>query len=105
MNNRLFRTPEAGWKSMGTDGFAGTLDPRYGDFITPEQHIPDTGMPGVDWETCMTMNTTWGYSEHDHAVEKQRNADPQSGGHCQQGRQLPAQHRPQGRRQRAAGKR
>ena len=23
-------------------------------------------MPGVDWETCMTMNTTWGYSEHDH---------------------------------------
>jgi len=24
-------------------------------------------MPGVDWETCMTINTTWGYSEHDHA--------------------------------------
>ena len=23
-------------------------------------------MPGVDWETCMTLNTTWGYSEHDH---------------------------------------
>ncbi len=66
MNNRLYRTPEAGWKSMGTDGFVGTLDWRYGDFITPEQHIPDTGMPGVDWETCMTMNTTWGYSEHDH---------------------------------------
>jgi len=67
MNNRLFRSPEAGWKSMGTDGFTGTLDPKYGDFITPEQHIPATGMPGVDWETCMTMNTTWGYSEHDHA--------------------------------------
>jgi alpha-L-fucosidase len=67
MNNRLFRTPEAGWKSMGTEGYAPRLDPKYGDFITPEQHIPDTGMPGVDWETCMTMNTTWGYSEHDHA--------------------------------------
>lgn len=67
MNNRLFRSPEAGWKGMGTDGFALTLDPKYGDFITPEQHIPATGMPGVDWETCMTMNTTWGYSEHDHA--------------------------------------
>jgi alpha-L-fucosidase len=67
MNNRLFRIPEAGWKSMGTEGYAPSLDPRYGDFITPEQHIPDTGMPGVDWETCMTMNTTWGYSEHDHA--------------------------------------
>ena len=67
MNNRLYRSAEAGWKSMGTDGFAATLDPKYGDFITPEQHIPATGMPGVDWETCMTMNTTWGYSEHDHA--------------------------------------
>ncbi len=67
MNNRLFRTPEAGWKSMGTEGYAPSLDPRYGDFITPEQHIPPAGMPGVDWETCMTMNTTWGYSEHDHA--------------------------------------
>jgi len=67
MNNRLFRSPEAGWKSMGTDGFTGHLDPKYGDFVTPEQHIPATGMPGVDWETCMTLNTTWGYSEHDHA--------------------------------------
>ena len=67
MNNRLFRSEEAGWKSMGTDGFAASLDPAYGDFITPEQHIPATGMPGVDWETCMTLNTTWGYSAHDQA--------------------------------------
>jgi DUF1680 family protein/alpha-L-fucosidase len=67
MNNRLFRSEEAGWKSMGTDGFAARLDSGYGDFITPEQHIPATGMPGVDWETCMTLNTTWGYSAHDHA--------------------------------------
>ena len=62
MNNRLFRSEEAGWTSMGTDGVIGRLDPGYGDFITPEQHIPATGMPGVDWETCMTLNTTWGYS-------------------------------------------
>lgn len=67
MNNRLFRNEEAGWVSMGTDGYALRLDFKYGDFITPEQHIPATGMPGLDWETCMTMNTTWGYSEHDHA--------------------------------------
>jgi len=67
MNNRLFRSPEAGWKSMGTDGYAARLDAIYGDFVTPEQHIPDTGMPGVDWETCMTLNTTWGYSDHDQA--------------------------------------
>ncbi len=67
MNNRLYRSPEAGWASMGTEGYLPRLDPKYGDFITPEQHIPATGMPGVDWETCMTLNTTWGYSEHDHA--------------------------------------
>ena len=67
MNNRLFRIREAGWKAQGVEGYTPQLDTRYGDFITPEQHIPPTGMPGVDWETCMTMNTTWGYSEHDHA--------------------------------------
>jgi alpha-L-fucosidase len=37
-----------------------------GDFGTPEQHIPATGMPGWDWETCMTMNGTWGYRKDDH---------------------------------------
>jgi alpha-L-fucosidase len=67
MNNRLFRTREAGWAGMGTEGFLPQLDPKYGDFLTPEQRIPATGMPGIDWETCMTLNTTWGYSEHDHA--------------------------------------
>ena len=66
MNNRLFRIPEAGFTGMGTSAISAQLDPKYGDFITPEQHIPATGMPGVDWETCMTLNTTWGYSEHDH---------------------------------------
>jgi alpha-L-fucosidase len=65
MNNRLFRIPEAGFSGMGTAAITPQLDPQYGDFITPEQHIPATGMPGVDWETCMTMNTTWGYSDHD----------------------------------------
>jgi alpha-L-fucosidase len=67
MNNRLFRIPEAGFSGMGTAAISARMDPQYGDFITPEQHIPATGMPGVDWETCMTMNTTWGYSDHDHA--------------------------------------
>ena len=105
MNNRLFRSPEAGWASMGTEGYLPQLDPKYGDFITPEQHIPATGMPGVDWETCMTMNTTWGYSEHDHAWKSDEDADPQPDRHRQQRRQLPAEHRPQRRRQRAGGKR
>ena len=37
-----------------------------GDTETPEQHIPATGFPGRDWETCMTMNNTWGYKSYDH---------------------------------------
>ncbi|MBN2091767.1 alpha-L-fucosidase [candidate division KSB1 bacterium] len=44
-NNRLYRP----WK---------------GDFSTPEQHIPPTGLD-YDWETCMTMNTSWGYKWYD----------------------------------------
>ncbi|MBN1851712.1 MAG: alpha-L-fucosidase [Pirellulales bacterium] len=36
-----------------------------GDSETPEQHIPATGIPGRDWETCMTMNDTWGYKSYD----------------------------------------
>jgi alpha-L-fucosidase len=36
-----------------------------GDTETPEQHIPPTGYPGKDWETCMTMNDTWGYKSYD----------------------------------------
>jgi alpha-L-fucosidase len=37
-----------------------------GDTETPEQHIPATGFPGRDWETCMTMNDTWGFKSDDH---------------------------------------
>jgi len=36
-----------------------------GDFGTPEQQIPPTGLPGIDWETCMTMNDHWGYNKAD----------------------------------------
>ena len=67
MNNRLFRLPEAGFSGMGTDTVSNRMDPQYGDFVTPENFIPPTGLPGVDWETCMTLNTSWGYNEHDHA--------------------------------------
>ncbi|HTG86425.1 MAG TPA: alpha-L-fucosidase, partial [Pyrinomonadaceae bacterium] len=41
-------------------------DQEYaGDFGTPEQEIPANGLPGVDWESCMTMNTTWGFKSYD----------------------------------------
>ncbi|HRJ50975.1 MAG TPA: alpha-L-fucosidase, partial [Phycisphaerales bacterium] len=36
-----------------------------GDFGTPEQEIPSTGLAGQDWESCMTMNDTWGYKASD----------------------------------------
>jgi alpha-L-fucosidase len=37
-----------------------------GDFKTPEQRIPDLSeLDGKDWETCMTMNGTWGYKSYD----------------------------------------
>jgi len=51
----------------GRAGMAGmTTDPDFcGDFGTPEQEIPATGWPGVDWETCMTMNDHWGYNRAD----------------------------------------
>jgi alpha-L-fucosidase len=37
-----------------------------GDTETPEQVIPPQGYPGRDWETCMTMNDTWGYKKNDN---------------------------------------
>ena len=37
-----------------------------GDLETPEQFIPATGYPGKNWESCMTMNGTWGYGANDH---------------------------------------
>ncbi len=36
-----------------------------GDLFTPEQYIPATGIKGL-WETCMTMNDTWGFKTDDH---------------------------------------
>jgi alpha-L-fucosidase len=36
-----------------------------GDLETPEQYIPATGFPGRNWESCMTMNDTWGYKKND----------------------------------------
>ena len=36
-----------------------------GDSETPEQFVPATGFPGRNWETCMTMNDTWGFKSKD----------------------------------------
>jgi len=43
-----------------------------GDTETPEQHIPAQGYPGRDWETCMTINKTWGYKVYDKEFKPTR---------------------------------
>ncbi len=58
INNRV------GAGRSGMEGFT-KGDEFAGDFGTPEQQIPSTGLPGVDWETCMTMNDHWGYNKYD----------------------------------------
>jgi len=58
INNRV------GKGRLGMRGFSKS-DEFAGDYGTPEQRIPPTGLPGVDWETCMTMNDTWGYKSYD----------------------------------------
>jgi len=48
----------------GMAGFSQASE-AVGDFGTPEQEIPASGLPGVDWETCMTMNDHWGWNKSD----------------------------------------
>lgn len=57
INNRVDKGRK-GMEGMDMEGnFAG-------DFGTPEQEIPATGI-AEDWEACMTMNGTWGYKPDD----------------------------------------
>ena len=57
INNRVDKGRK-GMEGMDREGnFAG-------DFGTPEQEIPATGID-EDWEACMTMNRTWGYKPDD----------------------------------------
>ncbi len=58
INNRV------GKGRKGMEGLS-VSDEYAGDFGTPEQQMPPAGLPGVDWETCMTMNDTWGYKTYD----------------------------------------
>jgi alpha-L-fucosidase len=38
--------------------------PLHGDYVTPEQFVPATA-PGERWETCFTMNDSWGWNPDD----------------------------------------
>jgi alpha-L-fucosidase len=59
INNRV------GKGRKGMEGLNKSDQEYSGDFGTPEQQIPASGLPGVDWESCMTMNTTWGFKSYD----------------------------------------
>ena len=59
INNRV------GTGRKGMEGLSKTDREYAGDFGTPEQQIPANGMKGVDWESCMTMNDTWGFKSYD----------------------------------------
>lgn len=52
---------------IGRAGMSGfTANEKFaGDFGTPEQEVPATGVPGLAWETCLTTNRHWGYNERD----------------------------------------
>jgi len=52
----------------GRSGMQGmtTSDDFKGDFGTPEQEVPATGFPGVEWESCITLNNNWGYNKDDN---------------------------------------
>ena len=52
----------------GRNGMAGMTSGEQflGDYGTPEQQIPSNGLPGTDWESCMTMNDSWGFHKNDH---------------------------------------
>ncbi|MBN2138200.1 MAG: alpha-L-fucosidase [Sedimentisphaerales bacterium] len=60
INNRV------GKGRKGMEGLSKGDQDYAGDFGTPEQQIPAKGLPGVDWESCMTMNDTWGFRADDH---------------------------------------
>jgi len=59
VNNRV------GKGRKGMEGMNRSDREYAGDFGTPEQQIPANGIPGVDWESCMTLNDTWGFKSYD----------------------------------------
>ena len=65
INNRV------GHSRQGMSGMSANKD-APGDFGTPEQEVPPQGLPGIDWETCMTLNDTWGFQSFDDGWKDSR---------------------------------
>jgi alpha-L-fucosidase len=65
----------AGWESERMNDMVFELQPEIivnnrngleGDFSTPEQHI-EAAQAGRAWESCMTLNESWGFNRGDDA--------------------------------------
>jgi alpha-L-fucosidase len=57
----------AGCPDLITNNRLGPDKSTGGDYQCSEQRIPSIGSrPGRPWETCMTMNRSWGYKSFDH---------------------------------------
>jgi alpha-L-fucosidase len=65
--------PPDWWRAEELEGMIRSLQPDVlindrlpgrGDFETPEQFVPAVPPPGP-WETCLTMNESWGYNPSD----------------------------------------
>ncbi len=82
-NKADHHTPERWWtKADGIDlyNYLVALDPNLivnervcrnfglGDFECPEKEVPKAPR-SRQWETCQTMNRSWGYNEKDHAYK------------------------------------
>jgi alpha-L-fucosidase len=72
--------PLAMWKGAELIPYLRSLQPDivindrlygFGDYDTPEQFVPPRPLPRR-WETCLTMNESWGYSPSDHEYKSAR---------------------------------
>ena len=69
------------WRAAGLEALVRRLQPGIlindrlpgagADFTTPEQFVPATA-PGGRWETCLTMNRSWGWNPDDRAYKSGR---------------------------------
>jgi len=57
--------------SLQPDALVNDRLPGFGDFDTPEQFIPPHP-PARAWETCLTMNNSWGYNPSDRRYKSVR---------------------------------
>ena len=73
------RTPDE-WKAAGLEKMIRELQPEvvindrlpgFGDYQTPEQAVPPRPPEGP-WETCLTINNSWGYNPNDKDFKSTR---------------------------------